>query len=60
MRIRRNAAMQPKGRYVELVNRQQQIEKEIGKLTKEKVKNVLRIIRLVLDHEEVKKLHQSK
>jgi hypothetical protein len=42
------------------MKRQVQIEKEIAKLTKEKVKIGFKILKVVLNHEEVKKVHQSR
>ena len=42
--------------YRRLVKRQQRIVEVIDMLTKEKFKNGVKILKLVLDHKEVKKL----
>jgi hypothetical protein len=45
--------------YRQLIKRHQYIEKEMDKLMKEKTKNGLKILKLVLTHDEVKNLHHS-
>ena len=45
--------------YRRLINRQKRIVEVIDMLTKEKFKNGVRILKLVIDHEEVKKLDRG-
>jgi hypothetical protein len=49
----------PTALYRQLIRRHQHIEKEMDKLMKEKTKNGVKILKLVLNDDEVKKLHQS-
>ena len=46
--------------YRQLFRRQRQLEKEIDKLTKEKVSIGFQILNLVLNHADVERLHKSK
>jgi hypothetical protein len=47
-------------KYRQLMKRQRQIEKDISRLMSEKESNGFKILKLVLDHQEVQKIHQSK
>jgi hypothetical protein len=58
VQVRPNSRSSPSSEYRHLIKRQQRIAEVIDLLTKEKFKNGVRILKLVLDHEEVKKLDQ--
>jgi hypothetical protein len=50
----------PIAAYRELMKRQREIQKAVDKLKEKAVKNGFKILKLVLKHAEVKKLHQSR
>jgi hypothetical protein len=47
----------PTALYRQLIKRHQQIERKMDRLMRERTRNGIKILKLVLNHDELKKLH---